>query len=74
MFATKLPSGAVAQVGHGQFSVLVATTCPIIVIAPVEDMHFRPPALGARQIVLVADDVPRAPPVHVVALQALFGP
>lgn len=74
MFATNMPSGGVAQVGHGQFSVLVATTCPSMVMAPEADIHLRPPALGARQIILVDDDVPRAPPVHVVALQAVFGP
>jgi hypothetical protein len=75
MLATKLPSGAVAQVGQGQSSVLVATNCPSIVIAtPLVDMHLRPLALGAFQIVEVAVEVPSAPPVHVVALQAVFGP
>jgi hypothetical protein len=65
----------VAQVGQGQFSVLVSTVCPIIVIAvPLEDMHLRPLALGARQIVETAVEVPSAPPVHVVALHAVFGP
>jgi hypothetical protein len=39
-------------------------------------MHLRPLALGARQIVEVADDVPSASgvPEHVVALQALLAP
>jgi hypothetical protein len=45
-----------------------------MVIDPVADMHLRPLALGTFQIVLVAVEVPSAPPVHVVALQAVFGP
>jgi len=75
MFATRLPSGAVAHVGQGQFSVLLATTCPIMVlVTPLAVMHLRPLALGAFQIVFVADEVPSAPPEHVVELQAVFGP
>lgn len=46
----------------------------MVMAAPVEDMHLRPLALGAFQIVETAVEVPRAPPVHVVALQAVFGP
>jgi hypothetical protein len=45
-----------------------------MVIAPLEDMHLRPPADGIFQIVLVAVEVPSAPPVHVVALHAVFAP
>jgi hypothetical protein len=75
MFVTREPSGGVSQVGQGQFSVLVSIVCPNIVIAtPLEDRHLRPLALGARQIVETAVEVPSAPPVHVVALQAVSGP
>jgi len=45
-----------------------------MVFDPLVDMHLRPLALGAFQIVLVAVEVPSAPSVHVVALQAVFGP
>jgi hypothetical protein len=46
----------------------------MVLATPSEVKHLRPPALGAFQIVLVAVEDPSAPPVHVVALQALFVP
>ena len=46
----------------------------MVFATPAEVMHLRPPALGARQIVLVAVELPSAPSVHVVALQEVFGP